>query len=57
MTAAVNRIDNVTQAFSFIWIPLWKFFVPKKYWEDVVEYVCSLAPGEYGEHGLMMGVM
>ncbi|KAI1119190.1 cytochrome P450 [Nemania sp. NC0429] len=36
----VNRINNITQAFSFIWIPLWKFFVPKKYWEDVIE-VCT----------------
>ncbi|KAI1192783.1 cytochrome P450 [Nemania serpens] len=36
----VNRINNITQAFAFIWIPLWKFFVPKKYWEDVIE-VCG----------------
>ncbi|KAI1123227.1 cytochrome P450 [Nemania abortiva] len=36
----INPINNVTQAFRFIWMPLWKTFVPKKYWEDVVA-VCE----------------
>ncbi|KAI0109250.1 cytochrome P450 [Nemania sp. FL0031] len=36
----VNPANNVTQAFRFIWLPLWKLLVPKKYWEDVVA-VCE----------------
>ncbi|KAI0867955.1 cytochrome P450 [Hypoxylon argillaceum] len=36
----VNPINNVTQALSFLWLPIWKLLVPKKYWEDVVA-VCE----------------
>ncbi|KAI0544443.1 cytochrome P450 [Xylaria curta] len=36
----INPINNVTQAFRFIWLPLWKFLVPKRHWEEVVE-VCE----------------
>ncbi|KAI8955094.1 cytochrome P450 [Xylaria longipes] len=36
----INPINNVNQAFRFIWLPLWKFFTPKRYWEDIVA-VCE----------------
>ncbi|KAI0517176.1 cytochrome P450 [Xylaria bambusicola] len=36
----VNPINNIAQIFAFIWVPLWKFLVPKKYWEDIAE-VCE----------------
>ncbi|KAI8628889.1 cytochrome P450 [Xylariaceae sp. FL1651] len=34
----VNPINNISQAFAFIWLPLWKTLVPKKYWEDVIQF-------------------
>ncbi|KAH8167926.1 hypothetical protein CIB48_g300 [Xylaria polymorpha] len=36
----INPINNINQAFRFIWLPLWKFFTPKRYWEDIVD-VCE----------------
>ncbi|KAI0199810.1 cytochrome P450 [Astrocystis sublimbata] len=36
----INPINNINQAFRFIWLPLWKFVTPKKYWKDVV-LVCE----------------
>ncbi|KAI0431578.1 cytochrome P450 [Xylaria sp. FL1042] len=36
----VNPISNISQMFAFIWVPLWKLLVPKKYWEDIVD-VCE----------------
>ncbi|KAI1425807.1 cytochrome P450 [Xylaria sp. FL1777] len=34
----VNPINHIAQAFAFIWVPLWKFLTPKKYWEDVIAF-------------------
>ncbi|KAJ8124737.1 hypothetical protein O1611_g8903 [Lasiodiplodia mahajangana] len=36
----INPINNISQLFRFIWLPLWKLLVPKKYWEDIIT-VCE----------------
>ncbi|TGJ86380.1 hypothetical protein E0Z10_g2349 [Xylaria hypoxylon] len=36
----VNPSNNIAQALGFIWIPIWKLLVPKKYWEEIVD-VCE----------------
>ncbi|KAH8166255.1 hypothetical protein CIB48_g2019 [Xylaria polymorpha] len=32
-----DPVDEFSQVFSFIWIPLWKLIVPKKFWDPIIE--------------------
>ncbi|KAI0539793.1 cytochrome P450 [Xylaria digitata] len=36
----INPVNNVVQALAFLWHPIWKLLVPKKYWEKVID-VCE----------------
>ncbi|KAI0976691.1 cytochrome P450 [Xylaria arbuscula] len=36
----INPINNISQMFSFIWVPLWKLLFPKTSWEQIID-VCE----------------
>ncbi|KAI0473899.1 cytochrome P450 [Xylariaceae sp. FL0804] len=38
--APINPISPIAQLTAPVWIPIWKFLVPRRYWEDVVD-VCA----------------
>ncbi|GAW22658.1 hypothetical protein ANO14919_122000 [Xylariales sp. No.14919] len=36
----INPVNNIVQALGFIWLPVWRTVVPKKYWEKIID-VCE----------------